>query len=124
MHELSICQSMLEIVDKTMAQHPGARLQRIYLDVGRGSTVEPSLLSEAYVVATTGSKYEGSELVVNEIPLIGRCRSCGNEFEYKEIALGCPKCESIDVEIASGMELNIRELEIEEADRFEGGEPQ
>ncbi len=123
MHELSICQSMLEIVDRTMAEHPGAKLERIYLDVGRGSTVEPSLLSEAFVVATTGGRYEGSELVVREIPLVGRCRSCCNEFEYREIALGCPNCESTAVDIVSGMELNITGLEIEEADRSEGGGP-
>lgn len=114
MHELSICQSMLEIVDRTMAEHPGAKLERVYLDVGRGSTVEPSLLREAFVVATAGGRHEGSELVVNEIPLIGRCRACGREFEYREIALGCPDCESTSIEIVSGMELNIRELEIDE----------
>lgn len=114
MHELSICQSMLEIVDAAMADHPGARLERIFLDVGRGSTVEPSLLRESFVVATTGGRYEGSELVINEIPLVGRCRSCGRTFEYREIALGCPGCESTSIEIVSGMELSIRELEIDE----------
>ncbi|MBD3348778.1 MAG: hypothetical protein GF400_06240 [Candidatus Eisenbacteria bacterium] len=48
------------------------------------------------------------------MPLVGRCRSCGKTFEYKEIALGCPHCESISIEIVSGMELSIRELEIDE----------
>lgn len=114
MHELSICQSMLEVVDAAMADHPGARVQRIFVDVGGGSTVEPFLLKEAFEIATTGGRHEGAELVINEIPLVGRCRSCGNTFEYKEIALGCPRCESTSIEIVSGMELSIRELEIDE----------
>mgnify|MGYP006282456381 FL=1 len=114
MHELSICQSMLDIVERTMEEHPGARLLRIFLDVGKGSTIEPILLREAFEVITTGGPYEGAELVVNEIPLAGRCRSCGSTFEYREIALGCPKCESVDIEIESGLELAIRELEIDE----------
>ena len=114
MHELSICQSMLRIVDATMTEHPGARVQRIFLDVGMGSTVEPSLLREAFEIATAGGPHEGAELVINEIPLVGRCRSCGNAFEYREIALGCPECESTAIEIVSGMELDIRELEIDE----------
>ncbi len=113
MHELSICQSMLEIVDGAMADHPGARLERVFVDVGRGSTVEPSLLRDAFEIATTGGPYEGAELVINEIPLVGKCRSCGRSFEYKEIALGCPDCESTSVEIESGLELNVRELEID-----------
>ncbi|MFH1502293.1 MAG: hydrogenase maturation nickel metallochaperone HypA [Candidatus Eisenbacteria bacterium] len=115
MHELSICQSMLEIVDRVMADHSGARLERVFVDVGRGSTVEPSLLGDAFRIATAGGPYEGAELVVNEIPLRGKCRSCGRSFEYKEIALGCPGCESTSVDIESGMELSIMELEIDES---------
>ena len=114
MHELSICQSMLRIVDKAMEEHPGARLERIYVDVGLGSTVEPSLLKEAFVIATSGSDYEGAELVVNEIPLVGRCLSCDGSFEYRELALGCPACGSTRVKIESGLELTVKELEIAE----------
>ena len=39
MHELSICQSMLRVVDDAMKPHAGARLLRVFVDVGRGSTV-------------------------------------------------------------------------------------
>lgn len=117
MHELSICQSMMRIVDKAMEDHPGAKLERIYVDVGMGSTVEPFLLKEAYAIATCGSAYEGSELVINEIPLVGRCLSCDRPFEYRELALGCPGCGSTNVKIESGLELSVRELEIEEQGR-------
>ena len=58
---------------------------------------------------------EGVELVINDIPIAGRCRSCSNAFEYREMALGCPDCGSRDVKIESGLELNIRELEIDDA---------
>lgn len=114
MHELSICQSMIRIVDKAMEGHPGATLERIYVDVGRGSTIEPFLLKEAFAIATAGGEYEGSELVVNEIPLIGRCLSCEKSFEYRELALGCPECGSAKIKIESGLELTVKELEIDE----------
>jgi hydrogenase nickel incorporation protein HypA/HybF len=105
---------MLEIVDRVMADHRGARLERVYVDVGMGSTVEPFLLRDAFRIATTGGPYEGAELVINEIPIRGKCRECGRTFEYREVALGCPECESVSIDIESGMELNIRELEIDE----------
>ena len=114
MHELSICQSMLRIVDATMKNHPRAELRRIFLDVGAGSTVEPTLLREAFEIASHAGPYRGAELVINEIPLVGRCRECGNEFGYGEVALGCPACGSRSIEIVSGLELDIRELEIDE----------
>jgi len=113
-HELSICQSMLRVVDGAMRQHAGATLLRIFVDVGRGSTVEPQLLREAFAVLASGGPYAATELVVNDIPLVGRCRSCGRSFEYREIALGCPECGSVSVEIESGLELAVRELEVDD----------
>ena len=52
--------------------------------------------------------------VINEIPFVGRCRSCDKSFGYQELALGCPNCGSMSVEIESGLELNIKELEVDE----------
>jgi hydrogenase nickel incorporation protein HypA/HybF len=114
LHELSICQSMIRIVDATMKDYPGATLRRIYVDVGRASTVEPLLLRDAFEIATTGGPYEGAELVINEIPFVGRCRACEKDFGYQEFALGCPNCGSTNIEIRSGLELNIKEIEVDE----------
>ena len=113
MHELSICQSMLRVVDDAMKPHAGARLLRVFVDVGRGSTVEPQLLREAFAALASCGPYERAELFINEIPLAGRCRSCGRSFEYREIALGCPECASVSVDIESGLELAVKELEID-----------
>ena len=114
MHELSICQSMLRIVDSTMEQHEGAKLLKIFLDIGRGSTIEPVLLREAFDVITSEGPYAGTELVVNDIPISGRCRACGEDFTYEELAFGCPNCGSTDIEITAGLELDIKALEIDD----------
>lgn len=114
MHELSICQSMISIVESTMKEHPGATLRRIFLDVGQGSTIEPTLLREAFAIITAGGPLEGVELAIRDIPITGRCRACGETFEYHEVALGCPACGSLDIVIDTGMELDIRELEIDD----------
>ncbi len=114
MHELSICQSMLRIVDSTMEQHKGARLRKIFLDIGRGSTIEPILLGEAFAVLTSDGPYEGTELVVNDIPISGRCRDCERDFTYEELAVGCPNCGSTNIKITAGLELDIKALEIDD----------
>ena len=114
MHELSICQSMLRIVDSTMEKHEGATLRKIFLDVGRGSTIEPILLREAFAVITSGGPYDGTELVVNDIPISGMCRECEKDFTYEELAVGCPSCGSTNIEITAGLELDIKALEIDD----------
>ena len=70
--------------------------------------------------AVLGGPYEGAELVIDEIPIVGKCRDCGESFQYEEIAFGCPNCDSRSVSIESGLELNIKQLEIDEAN--EGNE--
>jgi hydrogenase nickel incorporation protein HypA/HybF len=114
LHELSICQSMLRIVDTAMQKHEGARLRKIFLDVGRGSTIEPVLLSEAFAILTSDGPYEGTELVINDIPIAGRCRDCDSEFVYEELAFGCPNCGSTNVKITAGLELDVKALEIDD----------
>ena len=114
MHELSICQSMLRIVDSTMEQHEGAKLRKIFLDIGRGSTIEPILLGEAFAVLTSDGPYAGTELVVNDIPISGRCRDCERDFTYEELSVGCPNCGSTNIRITAGLELDIKALEIDD----------
>ena len=105
---------MLKIVDQTMAQHEGAKLRKIFLDIGRGSTIEPILLKEAFAVLTSDGPYEGTELVVNDIPIAGRCGECGGSFQYEELAVGCPDCGSTNIKIESGLELSIKALEVDD----------
>ena len=114
MHELSICQSMLRIVDSTMEKQEGAKLLKIFLDIGRGSTIEPILLREAFAVITSGGPYEGTELVVNDIPISGRCLACDRDFTYEELAVGCPNCGSTNIKITAGLELDVKALEIDD----------
>jgi len=114
LHELSICQSMLRIVDSAMEQQKGSKLRKIFLDVGRGSTIEPVLLKEAFAVITDGGPYDGTELVINDIPIAGVCRDCEKEFVYEELAFGCPNCGSTNIKITAGLELDVKALEVDD----------
>jgi hydrogenase nickel incorporation protein HypA/HybF len=105
---------MLRIVDSTIEQHPGTKLRKIFLDVGRGSTIEPVLLREAFNVLTFDGPYQGTELVINDIPISGQCRECESEFTYEELAVGCPNCGSTNIRITAGLELDIKALEVDE----------
>ena len=105
---------MLRIVDSTMEQHGEAKLLKIFLDIGRGSTIEPTLLKEAFAVLTSDGPYAGTELVINDIPISGTCRDCGRDFTYEELAVGCPNCGSTNIGITAGLELDIKALEVDD----------
>jgi hydrogenase nickel incorporation protein HypA/HybF len=96
MHEMSIAQSVLEIVNDTLQQNPGSKLKKVVVKVGE--LVAP---------------LEGSELVIEVIPVAASCQDCGREFKVDSFFFVCPHCESAQVKVLSGQELQVSELEVE-----------
>ena len=54
-----------------------------------------------------------AELLIDHIPLTGRCKKCGNNFQIKDYIFRCNACNDNNIEIISGRELFVDELEVE-----------
>ena len=78
MHEMAICQALLEQVEG-MARRHSARVTTVHLAIGPLSGVEPSLLERAYPLVCAGTVAEGSELAIETAAVRVRCRGCGAE---------------------------------------------
>ena len=117
MHELSIAQSLLALIEDEMAKHDQKTLVTVKVRHGRLSAVVPEALSMAYEVLTTDTRLAGSQLVMEETPVVLRCRTCQREFspELPSAAFApCPGCgEELGHTVLSGRELYIEYLELE-----------
>ncbi len=113
MHEMSIAQSLIEIIQEEMARHHARVLRSVRLHVGEMSAVVPDSLSFCFEVITAGTQLEGARLIMDLIPLEGRCSACGEQFRIKDYVFSCPFCGSTDMETVGGRELSIVELEVE-----------
>ena len=51
-------------------------------------------------------------LVVDMVPISGRCRACGERFSIENYEFACPHCASTDIEMASGQELYFKQVEV------------
>jgi hydrogenase nickel incorporation protein HypA/HybF len=114
MHELAICQALLEQVG-TIAREHGASVSRVRLSVGPLSGVEPALLERAYPLACAGTMAEGSELAIELAPVRVRCRSCGVESAASANRLLCANCGDWQTDLTSGDELVLLSVEMREA---------
>jgi len=114
MHEFSIAHSLLEIVDQEALPYTGARVTRIKVLIGELSGVMPEALRFAFEALNKGGIAEGSMLEIEEVPLSLRCSRCGKTSVAENPFLLCPLCESAEVEIIAGRELEIAEMEIED----------
>lgn len=116
MHELSIAQSLLDIIDKEIAPYGKAHVIGVRLRVGSFSGIVPDALRFAFeVLSKEGSAY-GAALEIEIVPLRIRCNTCKEVFSAEDPFMICPRCEGFDVEMISGKELEIKELEIEDGE--------
>lgn len=115
MHELSIALQIIKIVQKAIPDDDEkARVKKVHLNVGKLSAVVPGSLRFCFGVAVRETRLEGAELVINEIPVRARCRSCSHEWITDDFVFSCPACDSGSVEVVSGRELGVESIEIKD----------
>ncbi len=113
MHEMSIAQSLIEIIEEEMRKHDAKFLRAVRLKIGQLSAVVPESLSFCFDVITAGTPLEGAELIMEIVPLKGVCRTCGQTFDIENYAFSCPECRSTGIETVSGQDLSIVEMEVD-----------
>ncbi|MFH1681370.1 MAG: hydrogenase maturation nickel metallochaperone HypA [Candidatus Eisenbacteria bacterium] len=97
MHEVSMAQAMLDIVEKTAAEHPGSRVVRVNISVGALSHVDNEALRFAFDVLKEGTRSSEAMLEIERERLRGRCGPCGSAFEAETPESPCPRCGSFEV---------------------------
>lgn len=108
MHELSITQSVVDIVSERTGT---AKVSVVHLRIGKLSGVVPDSVRFCFDLITEGTALEGARLVVDEPAGSGRCRECGQDFALSTLILLCP-CGSADVSITDGQQLGIVSVEV------------
>jgi hydrogenase nickel incorporation protein HypA/HybF len=113
MHELSIADAVLQIVDRHAA---GRRVTLVELRIGYLRQVVPDSLTFAWELITQGGCAEGAELRIEHVPATVRCTRCATETTLDAFPAHCSACGGLDVEVTGGEELLVDSLELEEAD--------
>ena len=113
MHEMSIAQSLIDIITEEMVKNNASTLRSVRLNIGQMSAVVPDSLSFCFEVITTGTELEGARLDMDVIPLEGVCRKCEDKFQIEDYAFACPACGSTEIEVIGGQDLSIVEMEVD-----------
>lgn len=110
MHELSIARTIVDIVNAEIEKHKIAALEEIGIRCGNLSGVDPEALSFGFHAMTADTPLAGVRLAIRRLPVLGRCRSCANEFTVEEFMFACPLCGAANTEMIQGDELDIEYL--------------
>jgi hydrogenase nickel incorporation protein HypA/HybF len=113
MHEMSIAQSILDIIHQESENHEVSRVLSVALKVGELSAVETESLRFCFELLTKGTPAEGARLDIERVQVTCRCQDCGSNFTVQELVFNCPSCQGVRVEMLSGRELIVESFEAE-----------
>ena len=112
MHELSITQSMLDLVLEQAEKAEAKEVGRINVVIGEMTGVVGECVQFYFPFLSKGTAAEGATLSFTMIPTTARCRDCDSSFELKEFEWTCPHCGSNNMEITAGKELFVESIEV------------
>ncbi|HCW92780.1 hydrogenase maturation nickel metallochaperone HypA [Flexistipes sinusarabici] len=113
MHEVGIAQNILDIAVESALNNKAEIINKIHVKIGRLAAVENDALLFAFDALKEGTIAANALLKIEDIPIKGRCIDCKHEDFYDEMFFSCKKCGSYKVELLTGEELNITEIEVD-----------
>lgn len=112
MHEVSLCQSLVDIVRDQQREKGFAKVRRVIVEVGALGHVDPHALAFAFDVEAQGSPAEGAVLEIEEIEGKAWCMDCSKLVVIQRRGDPCPGCSGYGMIVEQGEELRLKELEV------------
>ena len=113
MHELSLMEGVLEIVQDAQARHGFQKVTRIVLEVGTLAGVEREALDFCWDVVAKDTPAEGAVLELVEVAAMAWCGRCAGEVPVASRIDFCPGCGGIPERIVRGLDLQVKTLDVE-----------
>jgi len=113
MHEMSLCEGVLRILEDNAREKSFERVKTVWLEVGALSGVEIEAMRFSFDAVTRGTLADRATLEIIEVPGRAWCMQCADSVRVKQRFDACPACGSYQLQVTGGEELKIKELEIE-----------
>jgi|ERR1700690_956764 hydrogenase nickel incorporation protein HypA/HybF len=115
MHELSIAMSIVDLAREESGRLGGAQVRAVHLRLGLLSGVVKDALLSSYEIACHGTPLAGSQLVVEEVPVLVFCPLCEAQRPIHSTQMFCcSECGTPAGDVVQGKELLVVGLEVDE----------
>ena len=113
MHEMSLAEGVLQLVEDTARREGAQRVKTVVLEIGRLSSVEPEALRFCFDAVARDTLAATAALEVVEVPGAAWCLNCDTTVAVNERYDACPQCGGYQLQLTAGTEMRVREIEIE-----------
>ncbi len=116
MHELSLAEGILRVVEHAQARERFVRVKRLGLEVGALAGVEVAALRFALQALAPGTCLAQAEVEIHEPPGQAWCMACSASVVIRNRLEACPRCGGFQLTPTDGMDLRVRDLVVDDDD--------
>ena len=113
MHEMALCQSVIDIIEEEAKRHAFSRVRGVWLEIGALSPVELEALRFGFDVVSRNTLADGAHLEIVGVPGSGWCMHCAKTVAVVRRCDPCPDCGTYQLQIIAGGDMRLKELEVD-----------
>jgi hydrogenase nickel incorporation protein HypA/HybF len=113
MHEFAVTKSILAIILEKAREVKAAKITKVDLLVGRLTGYIPEQVQLQFDILSRNTEAVGANLIFHQPPAKIYCRKCGLNYTSDSFNLVCPECQTMEIDIVSGTELYVENMEVE-----------
>ncbi len=113
MHEMSLCEGVLQVLEDESHRQHFHKVKTVWLEIGSMSGVEIEAMRFCFDVVVRNTLADGATLEIIEVPAEAWCLNCSQTVTVQQRYDACPHCGNFQLQITSGEEMRIKELEVE-----------
>lgn len=112
MHEMSICESLVQVIEEQAKSQGYHKVKTVFLEIGAFAGIELDAMSFCFDVVCRNTLAEGAKLEITELPGLAWCFECNKEVTIFNRIDPCPECNGFSLRTKAGDEMRIKELEV------------
>ncbi len=112
MHELSLAESMRELIVEQSERQGFTRVTKVLLEVGELSHVEADAMRFCFESVMHNSPASEADLEICHLEGRSRCPECGFEGPLKQLYDPCSRCGTFGQKVIQGDAVRIKSLEV------------
>lgn len=113
MHELSLCQSAVELVIGQIKGRDVKRVTAIWFEAGATACIEEDALRFAFDCVSKDTPLEGAAIHFKVLPALAWCWSCEREVQVTHYGDACPFCQGYRLNLSHEDDLRVKQVEVE-----------
>ena len=112
MHEMSLCESLIQVIEEQAQSQGYSTVKAVYLDIGAFAGIEIDSMKFCFEVVCRGTIAESATLCINQLSGKAWCFDCSKEVSISDRLDHCPECNGFSLQAKGGDEMQIKQLEV------------